>query len=151
MLASRTFRVNTTSGAASAGARTICLYRSPALQQQRTIAARGFGKDAVEGWLDLAKLVASEGGKSKSPYEELAYQIGAVQWCGLQECLISLLGCGARRWCRECTSFWYPCWLSPYEELAHQIGAVCSRRWCRECTSVWHSCWWSGQLLISSG
>eukprot|EP00882_Tetradesmus_deserticola_P002114 GHRQ01002264.1.p1 GENE.GHRQ01002264.1~~GHRQ01002264.1.p1 ORF type:complete len:169 (+),score=48.23 GHRQ01002264.1:191-697(+) len=76
MLASRTFRVNTTSGAASAGARTICLYRSPALQQQRTIAARGFGKDAVEGWLDLAKLVASEGGKSKSPYEELAYQIG---------------------------------------------------------------------------
>eukprot|EP00882_Tetradesmus_deserticola_P010231 GHRQ01010809.1.p1 GENE.GHRQ01010809.1~~GHRQ01010809.1.p1 ORF type:complete len:183 (+),score=47.46 GHRQ01010809.1:201-749(+) len=76
MLASRTFRVNTTSGAASAGARTFCLYRSPALQQQRTIAARGFGKDAVEGWLDLAKLVASEGSKSKSPYEELAYQIG---------------------------------------------------------------------------
>lgn len=31
----------------------------------------------VEGWLDLAKLVASEGSKSKSPYEELAYKIGA--------------------------------------------------------------------------
>jgi hypothetical protein len=30
----------------------------------------------VEGWLDLAKLVASEGSKSKSPYEELAYKIG---------------------------------------------------------------------------
>lgn len=32
----------------------------------------------VEGWLDLAKLVASEGGKQKSPYEELAYKIGGL-------------------------------------------------------------------------
>jgi hypothetical protein len=31
----------------------------------------------VEGWLDLAKLVASEGSKGKGPYEELAYKIGA--------------------------------------------------------------------------
>jgi hypothetical protein len=30
----------------------------------------------VEGWLDLAKLVASEGTKGKSPYEELAFKIG---------------------------------------------------------------------------
>eukprot|EP00775_Hariotina_reticulata_P003920 gene3920-4174_t len=30
----------------------------------------------VEGWLDLAKLVASDGSKSKSPYEDLAYNIG---------------------------------------------------------------------------
>lgn len=33
----------------------------------------------VEGWLDLAKLVASEGGKQKSPYEDLAYNIGVDQ------------------------------------------------------------------------
>lgn len=33
----------------------------------------------VEGWLDIAKLVASEGSKSKSPYEELAYEIGEQQ------------------------------------------------------------------------
>jgi hypothetical protein len=32
----------------------------------------------VEGWLDLAKLVASDGSKSKSPYEDLAYKIGAA-------------------------------------------------------------------------
>jgi hypothetical protein len=30
----------------------------------------------VEGWLDLAKLVASEGSKSKGPYDDLAYKIG---------------------------------------------------------------------------
>jgi hypothetical protein len=39
----------------------------------------------VEGWLDLAKLVASEGSKAKSPYEELAYQIGAITG-RLQDC-----------------------------------------------------------------
>jgi hypothetical protein len=33
----------------------------------------------VEGWLDLAKLVASEGSKAKSPYEELAFNIGACR------------------------------------------------------------------------
>lgn len=36
----------------------------------------------VDGWLDLAKLVASEGSKSKGPYEELAYRIGKGQWQG---------------------------------------------------------------------
>ncbi|WIA16395.1 hypothetical protein OEZ86_007881 [Tetradesmus obliquus] len=76
MLASRTCRLNTTRSTASAGARAICPLRSPALQQRRCVAARGLGKDVVEGWLDLAKLVASEGSKAKSPYEELAYQIG---------------------------------------------------------------------------
>jgi hypothetical protein len=30
----------------------------------------------VEGWLDLAKLVASEGSKNKGPYDDLAYKIG---------------------------------------------------------------------------
>ena len=30
----------------------------------------------VEGWLDIAKLVASEGSKSKGPYEDLAFKIG---------------------------------------------------------------------------
>lgn len=43
---------------------------------RRAVAARGFGKDIVEGWLDLAKLVASDGNKAKGPYEELAYKIG---------------------------------------------------------------------------
>eukprot|EP00878_Enallax_costatus_P035144 GHUV01039135.1.p1 GENE.GHUV01039135.1~~GHUV01039135.1.p1 ORF type:complete len:142 (+),score=43.81 GHUV01039135.1:423-848(+) len=36
----------------------------------------GFCTAVVEGWLDLAKLVASEGSKQKSPYDELAYKIG---------------------------------------------------------------------------
>jgi hypothetical protein len=43
----------------------------------------------VEGWLDLAKLVASEGSKAKSPYEELAYQIGALQPCCNPEVLLA--------------------------------------------------------------
>lgn len=30
----------------------------------------------VDGWLDLAKLVASEGSKNKGPYDDLAYKIG---------------------------------------------------------------------------
>jgi hypothetical protein len=30
----------------------------------------------MDGWLDLAKLVASDGGKAKGPYEDLAYNIG---------------------------------------------------------------------------
>jgi len=37
----------------------------------------------VEGWLDLAHLVASEGGKSKSPYEDLAYKIGGSLSCSI--------------------------------------------------------------------
>lgn len=71
-------------------------------QQRRLVCARGIGKDSelllqcwayqqcrhphtlhsvavVEGWLDIAKLVASEGTKSKSPYEEIAYKIGEQQ------------------------------------------------------------------------
>lgn len=57
--------------------RTV-VSRQLAQQQRRggLVAARGIGKDIVEGWLDIAKLVASEGSKSKSPYEELAYKIG---------------------------------------------------------------------------
>jgi hypothetical protein len=30
----------------------------------------------MDGWLDLAKLVASEGSKTKGVYDELAYRIG---------------------------------------------------------------------------
>lgn len=37
---------------------------------------RGLGKDVMDGWLDLAKLVASEGSKTKGVYDELAYRIG---------------------------------------------------------------------------
>jgi hypothetical protein len=32
--------------------------------------------------MDLAKLVASEGSKSKSPYEDLAFKIGALGAAG---------------------------------------------------------------------
>jgi hypothetical protein len=38
-------------------------------------APRALGKDAVDGWLDLTKFVAGGGG-SKSPYDELATEIG---------------------------------------------------------------------------
>ncbi|KAF6256230.1 hypothetical protein COO60DRAFT_1530675 [Scenedesmus sp. NREL 46B-D3] len=76
MDSTRPYRADQYWGFAGASARTIPLYRSSALQQRRVVAARGLGKDVVEGWLDLAKLVASEGSKAKSPYEELAYQIG---------------------------------------------------------------------------
>ncbi|KAF8065576.1 hypothetical protein HT031_003177 [Scenedesmus sp. PABB004] len=48
----------------------------PVHRLRRAPLARGIGKDVVEGWLDLAKLVASEGSKNKSPYEELAFKIG---------------------------------------------------------------------------
>lgn len=35
----------------------------------------------VEGWLDLAKLVAAEGSKTKGPYEDLAFKIGGCTVC----------------------------------------------------------------------
>lgn len=44
--------------------------------RQRKVVTHAFGKDIVEGWLDLAKLVASEGSKNKGPYDDLAYKIG---------------------------------------------------------------------------
>ncbi|KAL0020139.1 hypothetical protein WJX77_006245 [Trebouxia sp. C0004] len=36
---------------------------------------KGFCKDAVEGWIDLSKLVSVSGGV-KTAYEELSYKIG---------------------------------------------------------------------------
>ena len=36
---------------------------------------RGIGKDTVEGWIDLSKLVSGSGG-IKTAYEDLAYKIG---------------------------------------------------------------------------
>lgn len=36
---------------------------------------RGFGKDTVEGWIDLSKLVSGSGG-IKTAYEDLSYKIG---------------------------------------------------------------------------
>lgn len=44
-------------------------------QRAQTIRARGIGKEVTGAWLDLAKLVASDGGK-KGPYDDLAYKIG---------------------------------------------------------------------------
>lgn len=35
----------------------------------------GLGKDTVEGWIDLSKLVSGSGG-IKTAYEDLAYKIG---------------------------------------------------------------------------
>lgn len=39
------------------------------------IVGHGFGKDTVEGWIDLSKLVSGSGG-IKTAYEDLAYNIG---------------------------------------------------------------------------
>ena len=38
---------------------------------------RGFGKDTVEGWIDLSKLVSGSGG-IKTAYEDLSYKIGTA-------------------------------------------------------------------------
>lgn len=46
-----------------------------AFTERRTVVSRGAGKDAVQGWIDVAKLV-SGGGGVKSAYKDLAYQIG---------------------------------------------------------------------------
>mmetsp|Transcript_26046 Transcript_26046/g.56854 ORF Transcript_26046/g.56854 Transcript_26046/m.56854 type:complete len:161 (+) Transcript_26046:71-553(+) len=43
--------------------------------QPRVVPARSIGKDAVDAWLDLSKLVAGSGG-NKTPYDELASAIG---------------------------------------------------------------------------
>ena len=40
-----------------------------------SVLCRGFGKDTVEGWIDLSKLVSGSGG-IKTAYEDLAYKIG---------------------------------------------------------------------------
>ena len=40
-----------------------------------SMACRGIGKDTVEGWIDLSKLVSGSGGV-KTAYEDLAYKIG---------------------------------------------------------------------------
>ncbi|KAK9838822.1 hypothetical protein WJX74_003957 [Apatococcus lobatus] len=48
---------------------------SQATQGRRKSFTKGLGKDAAEGWLDLAKLVSSSGGP-KSAFEDLAYELG---------------------------------------------------------------------------
>ncbi|KAA6418261.1 MAG: hypothetical protein FRX49_11770, partial [Trebouxia sp. A1-2] len=49
----------------------------PRKHSQRTekVLRRGFGKDTVEGWIDLSKLVSGSGGV-KTAYEDLSYKIG---------------------------------------------------------------------------
>lgn len=44
-------------------------------QRSETLLRRGFGKDTVEGWIDLSKLVSGSGGV-KTAYEDLSYKIG---------------------------------------------------------------------------
>lgn len=45
--------------------------------QKRFVVPRSAGSDAVQGWIDVAKLV-SGGGSVKSAYKDLAYQIGGL-------------------------------------------------------------------------
>ncbi|GLC42358.1 hypothetical protein PLESTB_000655800 [Pleodorina starrii] len=52
-----------------------CRAPMPAQRDCRSVRVAGIGRDAVDGWLDLAKLVAG-GGSSKTPYEEFASAIG---------------------------------------------------------------------------
>ncbi|GIM04422.1 hypothetical protein Vretimale_9005 [Volvox reticuliferus] len=60
---------------------TRCTIHRHALSPRKTPHLRGstrvdgIGKDAVDGWLDLTKLVAGSGG-TKTPYEEFASAIG---------------------------------------------------------------------------
>lgn len=44
-------------------------------QRPDSVQSRGFGKDTVEGWIDLSKLVSGSGG-IKTAYEDLSYKIG---------------------------------------------------------------------------
>jgi hypothetical protein len=44
-------------------------------QRSEKVLRRGFGKDTVEGWIDLSKLVSGSGGV-KTAYEDLSYKIG---------------------------------------------------------------------------
>lgn len=41
------------------------------------LTVHGLGKDTVEGWIDLSKLVSGSGG-IKTAYEDLAYKIGKI-------------------------------------------------------------------------
>ena len=43
--------------------------------QRNRVVIHGLGKDTVEGWIDLSKLVSGSGG-IKTAYEDLAYKIG---------------------------------------------------------------------------
>ncbi|KXZ50547.1 hypothetical protein GPECTOR_16g722 [Gonium pectorale] len=51
--------------------------RRPLAPVQRGGPVHGIGRDAVDGWLDLTKLVAGSGG-NKTPYEEFASAIGGT-------------------------------------------------------------------------
>ncbi|KAL0055077.1 hypothetical protein WJX82_006711 [Trebouxia sp. C0006] len=44
-------------------------------QRSEKVLRRGFGKDTVEGWIDLSKLVSGSGG-IKTAFEDLSYKIG---------------------------------------------------------------------------
>ena len=52
-----------------------CTTTTPALPATHPIQSN----TVVEGWLDLARLVSSEGIKAKGPYDELAYKIGTLR------------------------------------------------------------------------
>lgn len=43
------------------------------------VVVHGIGKDTVEGWIDLSKLVSGSSG-IKTAYEDLAYNIGESPW-----------------------------------------------------------------------
>ena len=47
----------------------------PEASRTNRVVVLGFGKDTVEGWIDLSKLVSGSGG-IKTAYEDLAYNIG---------------------------------------------------------------------------
>lgn len=47
------------------------------------VVVHGIGKDTVEGWIDLSKLVSGSSG-IKTAYEDLAYKIGESLWSFFQ-------------------------------------------------------------------
>ena len=47
--------------------------------RRNRVIVHGLGKDTVEGWIDLSKLVSGSGG-IKTAYDDLAYKIGEILW-----------------------------------------------------------------------
>lgn len=64
--------------------KTPGLFLSVHPTRERGLKCAAFGKDVVDGWLDMTKLVAGSGSSNKSPYEELASAIGRDVYVDIQ-------------------------------------------------------------------
>lgn len=67
------------SSSSRSNSRGLSQARNHLDSRRNRVVVHGLGKDTVEGWIDLSKLVSGSGG-IKTAYEDLAYKIGEIMW-----------------------------------------------------------------------